>query len=411
MKKRFLILIPIIIVLVFILFELQTGAHSQEVAQPKKEEKNEIKKPVSIAEIEPVISKYDSILNSGVKKAGTVGAAIVITYKNEIAYLKCFGVREKGKKDAVDKHTIFRLASVSKTITGTLASILADEGVIHLDDKVIDYLPGLKLKNNESTQQLTVGNLLSHTSGLVPHAYDGMIEDGVPISKIIDRLVDVDIAAMPGKLYGYQNVMFSLYDTIVAVKTSKPFGEVIKEKVFEPFGMNDASTCFNDFKNNPDRATPHYGSKGRYRKIRLNDRYYTTAPAAGVNASISDLAHFLLTLLDRNSNVFNDHERELLFTPQVKSPLKRAYFRRWDKVNSKKYAIGWRIVGYKGRTVAYHGGYVQGYRAEIALCDEEQVGIAFLTNSPNGIESKTIPTFLNLFFELKDSLKTKKPNA
>ena len=411
MIKRKYIFIPVIILVAVVLFKLQTGVHSQEVVKDKTEAKTEILKPSPVVEIEGIIAEYDSILNAGIKEAGTVGAAIVITYKNEIALLKCFGVRKKGGKDPIDEHTVFRLASVSKTVTGTLASILADEGVVNLDDKVVDCLPGLKLKNNESTQQLTVGNLLSHTSGLIPHAYDGMVEDGVPISKIIDRLVEVDIAAMPGKLYGYQNVMFSLYDTIVAVKTSKPFGQVMKEKVFEPFGMNDASTCFEDFKNNPDKAIPHYGSNGRYRTIRLNDRYYSTAPAAGVNASISDMSQYLLTLLDKDSKVLNNHERELLFTPQVKSPLKRAYFRRWDKVSSKQYAIGWRIVGYKGRTVAYHGGYVQGYRAEIAVCEDEQLGIAFLTNSPNGIESKTIPTFLNLFFKLKDSQKVKKPNA
>ncbi len=411
MTKQKYIFIPVIILIAFVIFKLQPGVHSQEVTKGKTEKETKILKPSAVVEIEDIIAEYDSILNAGIKDAGTVGAAVVIVYKNEIALLKCFGVRKKGEKTPIDRHTVFRLASVSKTVTGTLASILDDEGIISLDDKVADYLPGLKLKNSESTQQLTVANLLSHTSGLVPHAYDGMVEDGVPISKIIDRLVEVDIAAMPGKLYGYQNVMFSLYDTIVTVKTSKPFGEVIKEKVFEPFGMKDASTCFEDFKNNPDKAFPHYGSNGRYRTIRFNDRYYSTAPAAGVNASISDMSHFLLTLLNKDSKVFNNHERELLFTPQVKSPLKRAYFRRWDKVSSKQYAIGWRIVGYKGRTIAYHGGYVQGYRAEIAVCEEEELGIAFLTNSPNGIESKTIPTFLNLFFKLKDSEKNKKPDA
>ncbi|NQU53865.1 MAG: hypothetical protein HQ522_15155, partial [Bacteroidetes bacterium] len=117
---------------------------------------------------------------------------------------------------------------------------------------------------------------------------------------------------------------------------------------------------------------------------------------------ISDMSQFLLTLLDHESSVINDDVRHLIFKPQVQSPLTRNYFRRWDKVDSKHYSIGWRIVGYKDRTVAYHGGYVRGYRAEIALCEEEEIGIAFLSNSPNSAGSKTIPTFLNLLFELKD---------
>jgi beta-lactamase class C len=173
--------------------------------------------------------------------------------------------------------------------------------------------------------------------------------------------------------------------------------------------MNDASTSFADYKDSDNKAFPHNGGNGKFRSLRLNNRYYSTGPAAGINASISDMSHFLLTVLDHESSVVNDAVRKLIFTPQVVSPLKRNYLRRWDKVDSKQYAIGWRIIGYKNRKVAYHGGYVQGYHAEIALCEKEEIGIAFLSNSPNSTGSKTIPTFLNLLFELKD--KENIPNS
>ncbi len=406
MIKQKYLYISALIVLLIIAFKLPSFVSSKEVQEEQFEQLEKPLKPSHLNEIEPVISRYDSIISAEIKESGTVGAAIVITYKNEIALLKCFGVQKKGENKTINKNTIFRLASVSKPVTGVLAGILSEEGIIGLNDKVTDYLPGFHLKNVESTKQITVGNLLSHTSGLIPHAYDNMIEDHVPLGIIIDKLEEVDIAAAPGKLYGYQNVMFSLYDTIATVKTSKDFGELIDEKVFEPFGMKDASTSFEDFKSSNNKAYPHYGGNGKFRQLRLNDRYYTTAPAAGVNASIADMSQFLLTLLDNGSSAITDSERKLIFTPQIQSPLKRAYLRRWDKVDSKQYSVGWRIIGYKGRKIAYHGGYVQGYRAEIALCEEEEVGIAFLSNSPNTVGAKTVPTFLNLLFasEEQDNL-------
>jgi beta-lactamase class C len=64
-------------------------------------------------------------------------------------------------------------------------------------------------------------------------------------------------------------------------------------------------------------------------------------------------------------------------------------------------------VDYKGRRIAYHGGYVTGYKAEIAFCEEEDIGIAILTNSPSGASAKNIPVFLNMFFEYKDSQAVK----
>ncbi|MBT6006911.1 MAG: serine hydrolase, partial [Prolixibacteraceae bacterium] len=126
-------------------------------------------------------------------------------------------------------------------------------------------------------------------------------------------------------------------------------------------------------------------------------------PAAGVNASIFDMSQFLLTLLNTESTAINNNVRDIVFTPEIISPLKSNYLRQWDNVDSKHYSIGWRLIGYKGRKVAYHGGYLQGYRAEIALCRDEDIGIAFLSNSPNNVGSKSVPTFLNLFFNLKDN--------
>ncbi len=401
----------------FIIFILGIGALAFKltsfVGAEKKEEIIEVKEPAPeynpAVEIENTLTQFDSILNQNIKEAGTVGAAAVITYKGKIAFIKCFGVRKAGEKNPVDEHTIFRLASVSKSVTGVLAGILDEENIVKLDDKVVDYLPDFELKNRDNTDHLKIRHLLSHTSGLIPHAYDLMVEDKVPLEKIIDRLDEVDITGPPGQNYAYQNVVYSLYDPITKVKTHKNFNDVISEKVFKPFGMGDASTGFKAFKDTDNKAYPHYNrGHNHYSPMRLNDRYYNTIPAAGVNASISDLGNFLATLTNDHSDIFSEKARESVFTPQVNSPLKRTYFRSWGReVKSKRYSIGWRIVDYKGREIAYHGGYVSGYKAEIALCDEEDIGIAILSNSPNSATAKNIPAFLNMLFDYKDSMAIK----
>ena len=351
-------------------------------------------------DIEEILTEYDSLISAEIKASGTVGAAVAVTYKNQVVLMKCFGVKKSGTKDSIDENTIFRLASVSKPISGVLAGMLAEEKIIGLDDKVTDYIPGLRLKNPTITDELTIRNLLSHTTGLAPHAYDDLVEQKVPFIQIMNQLYTANTSSLPGQLYAYQNVMFSLYDTIVASRTGKNYGDVLKEKLFIPFGMNDASTGFESFRNDDNKALPHSGAT----PIKMNDRYYNTIPAAGVNASISDMKNFLLTLLADSTPTLNNVE-EIIFTPQIQTDLTRGYFSQWNKVDSKEYGIGWRIVGYKGRKVAYHGGYVKGYRAEIALCKDEQVGIVYLSNSPTGIAAKSVPEFINRLFEFKDQQK------
>ena len=351
-------------------------------------------------DIERIVNEYDSLVTAEIKTSRTVGAAVAIVYNNRVALLKCFGVKKARTKDSIDENTIFRLASVSKPISGVLAGILAEEKIIGLDDKVTDYIPELRLKNQTITNELTIKNLLSHTTGLVPHAYDDLVEQKVPLDQIMNRLYQANTSAAPGKLYTYQNVMFSLLDPIVENKTGKNYGEVLKEKLFVPFGMNDASTGFESFEEDDDKALPHSGVT----PIKMNDRYYSTIPAAGINASISDMKNFLLTMLNDTSAV-SPHVEDVIFTPQINTVLSRGYFSQWDRVSSKSYGIGWRIVDYKGRKVAYHGGYLKGYRAEIALCKDEQVGIVYLSNSPSAIAAKSVPEFMNRLFEFKDRLK------
>ena len=359
-------------------------------------------------EIQEVLTKFDSIYKINIKESGAVGGALVITYKGQVAMIKCFGVKKAGENKAVDKNTIFRLASVSKTITGVLAGILSDEKIIDLDNKVVDYLPEFRLKFPESTNSITIRHLLSHTSGLTPYSFDIMVEDQVPLDQIIRRLNEAEIVSPPGLVYAYQNVMFSLYDPIVATKTKKSFGAVLQNKVFEPFGMKDATTDFESFQNNENKAFPHQKSEKGYTPVKLNNRYYITAPAAGINASISDLGQFLMAISGKDDDLFSKNARRIVFEPQIESPLKRSYYKNWDQIESKQYSIGWRIINYRNHTIAQHGGYVLGYQSEIAICEEEEIGIAVLTNSPNSFFSAEVPTFFNLFFDHKNKLEQDK---
>ncbi len=399
-KPRYILLSLLPLIAITALIFLSTTFEKRAEDYLKKDSiKNEQEVPRKVGRIDTLTALYDTILTQKIKHAGSVGGAIAIVYKGDIVFLKCFGVRKKGEKARVDPHTVFRLASVSKTVTGVLAGILAEENLVDLDDKVVDYLPGFRLKDSVNTYSLSIRNILSHTSGLVPHAYDDLIESGVPYYKVYESLCQVNLAGIPGRYYGYQNVVFSLYDTIVQARTEQSFDALLHEKVFHPFGMEDASTGFSAFRDRKNIAYPHVKVKGGYAPTRLNDRYYSTCPAAGINASISDMAHYLLALTGKDSTLFNDRIASRIFYPEIQTRLSYSYTRNWDRPDSKDYGIGWRIFGYKGRQIAYHGGFVTGYRAEIALCREEEIGIAVLSNSPNGIEGEMVPLFLGIYFD------------
>ena len=104
-------------------------------------------------------------------------------------------------------------------------------------------------------------------------------------------------------------------------------------------------------------------------------------------------------LTGNNPEAISPDVLKMITTPEIRTPLKRAYTRHWDPIDERSYSFGWRIFDYKGFRIMYHGGYVRGYRAEIAFCPELKTGLAFLQNSPNGIASRCVPTFFNMYIE------------
>ena len=351
------------------------------------------------APLAPPFREFVHFVEQELDTTKTVGAAFTIVHGGEVVFTGTYGEREYGSRKKVDEHTLFRLASVSKGFAGVLATMLEQEGAFSLDDKVVEHYPGFTLKDSISTFGLTIQDLLSHTSGLVPYAFDNLVEADQDLSTIIEHLKEVDISAPPGELYGYQNVMFSIFDPIARKSTGIPYQVLLQEKIFKPLGMTNASAGPVDLEANPNMAFPHVKTARGYRVLHPHTGYYNVLPAAGVNASISDMGQWLLALLGYQKEWMPDTLISKISTPLIYTPLKWQYTRYWKPFRERYYSLGWRIYNYQGKKIMYHGGYIRGYRAEIAFCPEADVGIAFLQNSPNNLASRFVPTFMDLFLE------------
>ena len=162
-KQKYILLIILLVVTITVL----VGGYTFVQDKPVMEQIIEQVIPVDHSkEIKDVLTQFDDLYNAANDSSDAVGGAVVITYKGQIVFSKCFGVKTIRENDPIDENTLFRLASVSKTVTGVLAGILVNENVVGLDEKVADLIPGFSLKTEESTKNLTVRHLLSHSSGL-----------------------------------------------------------------------------------------------------------------------------------------------------------------------------------------------------------------------------------------------------
>ncbi|WDE01296.1 serine hydrolase domain-containing protein [Thalassomonas actiniarum] len=336
----------------------------------------------------------------------TPGFAVAVVLGGEAQLLKGYGVTNVSSPEKVDLDTVFRLASVSKTFTSAAVGTLVAQGKVSWDSKLSDYVDHLSFKQPDYASALTLRHLLSHSSGLMPHAYTNLIEDRVSYKKILKKMDQVPFICAPGTCYGYQNVVYSLAGNVVEAISNNSFEQVVDTNLFKPLAMKNASYGLTAFVGNKNRAQPHkwHRPTKKWTPAKVNSNYYRVAPAAGINASIRDMKYWLMAQLGKYPAVLNDEILDEMHGKQIKTSAAQGHYRKrdWQNLGKTYYGLGWRVFDYNGReSFVHHGGWVEGTRTEMVFHEALQMGLVFLTNSETKMASKVVPTFLRLYSQME----------
>ena len=322
------------------------------------------------------------------------GAALAVIVDGNIELLQGYGVRREGQAQRVDADTLFRLASVSKTIAATAAGLAVHHRELEWQTPVSRTL-SLEFKNPDYGRQITLQSILSHTTGLMPQAYTNLIEANVPYQKAVKRLREVDFICPPKSCYSYQNLAFSLVGDLLLAATGETYEAYVQRQLFEPLDMKTASFGWQNFTDSENRATPHIKIRGRWRPVSPKRNYYNVAPAAGANASIRDMALWVLAQLGQKPNALPLEVLDTLHRPQVATSYRQAHYRAHPQLRNIHYGLGWRLFEFAGyRGFVHHGGWVQGFRTEVLFNRELQMGLVFLSNSENRYARELVYRFL-----------------
>jgi beta-lactamase class C len=334
-----------------------------------------------------------------------VGGGFAIVTRDGIVRTGSFGFTDTSHKQKVDDNTVFRIASVSKTFAAGLTAQLVQDGSIRWDDPVTQYVPGFRVRGE--TSLIRIQDLLGQSSGLISHAYDNLIEDGVPTEQIYQRLAELPYTCPPGTCYSYQNSVFSLIEPVVEKVTGDSYAHLVEQRIFKPLGMQTASVGLEPFLANSNRAQPHVKGNKRWLTVKVLPNYYRVAPAAGVNASINDMGKWLAAQLGANPGVVQPEVAGELVAPRVRTP-RELHRREWDQMlTDAHYGLGWRVYQMGDRQIAYHSGWVSGYRADIAYSPVDGIGITVLLNA----ESNSINRLTTQFWKLANTRGTVKAAA
>ncbi|WP_456427516.1 serine hydrolase [Rhodocaloribacter sp.] len=334
---------------------------------------------------------FDAYVEDVLETFEVPGVAVAIVRDGRVVMTRGYGVREIGKPDPVDAHTLFGIASNTKAFTATALGLLVEEGKIAWDGRVIDYLPWFRMRDPYVTREMTVRDLLVHRSGLPlgagdllwwpPSTYDR--------KEIARRLRYVPLEKSFRSAYAYDNVLYLIAGEVIEAVSGMTWEDFVRTRILDVVGMTESNVSHAAAAHGGNVATPHARIDGVVRPVKPFDSDNTN-PAGGINSNAVDIAKWLVTQLD-SGRVAMDRR---LFSPAVTREL-------WTLVtpmpigdpppslaplrtNFRGYALGFEVREYRGRKLVTHTGGLPGYVSRIAMLPELKAGVAVFTNQESG---------------------------
>jgi CubicO group peptidase (beta-lactamase class C family) len=196
--------------------------------------------------VEAPASELEATLAWFVKDNRLPGAAAGVVYEDEIAWSGGAGYADVATGTAADSATLYCVASVTKTFTGTAVMQLRDAGRLELDEPVVTYLPELRSAElpRAEIDAVTVRRMLAHESGLAsePPGTDWTIPlyEGL-VARTLERVGDIGPRIPPNRQPKYSNLAYQLLGEVVARITGYPYVKYVENQILAPLGMTATS--------------------------------------------------------------------------------------------------------------------------------------------------------------------------
>ncbi len=301
------------------------------------------------------------------------GVSIAVLQDGKPVKIRGYGFANLENGIPVTKQTIFESGSIGKQFTATLALMLAHDKVFNLDDPITKWFP------EEATrwEGVTIRHLLSHTSGLPDAPYEKMnMRKDYTEPELVQLIANETVTHAPASEYRYNNGGYVLLGILMHRATGKFYGDLMKEKIFDPLGMKTAR-IISEADIVPHRASGYeMTDKGIKNQAWVAPSLNTTADGS-LYLSTDDFVKWDEALTSNKLLPADDMAQA--WTP---SKLMSGELAGHDTYG---YGLGWRIpLNVGSHRMAEHMGAWQGFSNYIGRVLDRGVTVVVLTNLDSG---------------------------
>jgi CubicO group peptidase (beta-lactamase class C family) len=329
-------------------------------------------------------SELEATLNRFVQENRLPGATAGVVHGDELAWAASVGFSDLGARWHSQRGTLYRIASITKTFTGTAIMQLRDAGRLDLDDPAVAYLPELRdaVSPFAPIEAVTIRRMLSHESGLAaePPGTDWSVPvyQGAP-ELTLARPGEIVLKLPPNLQHKYSDLAYQLLGEIVTRVSGIPYYRYVRESILDPLGMS--ATAFEPLADPlPGRRAIGYGWRALSDDLDPAPAISSVWAEGGLWSCTEDLARWI------------SFQLRAYREPPVDSPvLAPASLREMHKPRyladdgwTRAWGISWCGDRRDDVTWIQHSGGLPGFTSTVCFDPREQVGAIVLLNGTSG---------------------------
>lgn len=325
------------------------------------------------------VSPLHEMLTDFVENGPFTGLAIGIVKDTEVIFTGEYGAANVATGAPVLSSTLFHQASVSKTFVVTAVMQLVERGQVELDSPVKNYLPYFKMED-ERYLQITVGQLLNHTSGMPDeedYAWDRPEYDEESLERYVKSVSRHKLLSEPGTHFAYSNIAYEILGDLIAKVSGLSFEQYMNEHMLEPAGMTSSSFLKQEVES--ALAAPHVlkNSAGYGPSVSEVFPYNRAhAPSSTLYTNAQDMCQYMLMQLSQGKakdryNALQPGSYDLMWNPTIATG--------WGPEH-EQVGLGWFLGQYKGARILSHSGWDTGFLSDLILFPDDHIGISIMTN-------------------------------
>lgn len=326
--------------------------------------------------------EIDRFVMDAMKRHTVPGASLALVMDGKVVYTKGYGVRDTKTNLAVNANTLFPIGSVSKSFTALGAMQLTDAGKLSLNTKVNAVLPNLKFSDSSKGAQVTLGNVLSHTSGMDRADELWALDSTVNTTeKMLATVAKIPFSAEVGTKFQYCNQNFVIAGAMISKTTGNSWEDYTRKNIFAPLNMKrsvfdpkDAVTDGNyaaGFQTGLNGATPMPGF----------DRFIVAGAAGSIISSAAEMGEYTAFQLSngtwKGSRIVSQNALDTMHSTQIEIDGDTSSI---PGLAFPGYGLAWLSEEYRGLNIVEHGGNINGFTAEVQLVPSKHMGLVILTN-------------------------------